>query len=264
MANFLKSKKGKNFLNFVYGIGASVVIFGAWMKILHLPGANLFLTIGLLTEVIIFAISAFDFPDAGYDWTLVYPELAAGSSLDSKRKGLKSASQQLDQMLQKAKMGPELIDSLQKGFTNLNDNVSRMADLSDASVATKEYSSNVKAAAQSVGQLGEAASSAVESVTGMTVNNELTQQYHVQVQNLVKNLSSLNANYELEQQNTNDHLQAMNKFYGSMHESLEALSASTESAKQYRDEIAILSKNLNSLNAIYGNMLTAMNPQARV
>ena len=43
-------------LNTCYSFGAAVVIYGAWCKILHKPAANLFLTLGLLTEVTIFVI----------------------------------------------------------------------------------------------------------------------------------------------------------------------------------------------------------------
>ena len=62
-----------------YGLGASVVIIGALFKILHwefgpLTG-GLLLAIGLITEALIFAISAFEPVDDEYDWSLVYPEL---------------------------------------------------------------------------------------------------------------------------------------------------------------------------------------------
>ena len=264
MANFLKTKRGKNLLNMVYGFGASIVMIGAWAKLLHLPGANTALTIGLLTEAVIFAITAFDFPDPGYDWTLVHPELAGGQNLDSKKKKVRSASQQLDEMLAKAKMGPELIDSLQHGFSRLNDNVSHMADLSGATMATEEYAVNVKNAASTVGQLGDAAGRALEGMSGLAADGDLAQQYHVQVQSLVKNLSALNANYELEQETAAGHLSAMNKFYDNLSASAGALSASVDDANKYKDEIGKLQRNLTALNAVYGNMLTAMNPKVNV
>ena len=76
MANFLASKKGKRLMGMVYGLGAAVVIVGSLFKILHWPGANEMLTVGLLTEAVIFAISAFEKPHEDPDWSLVYPELA--------------------------------------------------------------------------------------------------------------------------------------------------------------------------------------------
>ena len=256
MAGFLKTKRGKNTLNFFYGIGASIVILGAWMKLLHLPGANTALTIGLLTECVIFALTAFDFPDPSYDWSLVYPELAGGDSLSDKRSKVRSASQQLDQMLEKAKMGPELIDGLKTGFERLNSNVQGLADLSDASSVTDEYSVKVKAAADSVGSLSEAASRAVSSVQGLAVDDELSSSYHSQIQSLVSNLSALNDAYAREQ----EHSGTMHRFYESLAASADALSSSVDDARRYKDEMARLQQNLASLNNIYGNMLSAMAP----
>ena len=45
-------------MNFIYGMGAAVVIVGALFKLQHWPGANAMLIIGLGTEALIFAISA--------------------------------------------------------------------------------------------------------------------------------------------------------------------------------------------------------------
>ena len=78
MAN--SSKSSKKIINMVYGLGASVVILGALFKILHweLPlgsiklGGGTLLAIGLITEAIIFAISAFEPVDTGYRLVSVY------------------------------------------------------------------------------------------------------------------------------------------------------------------------------------------------
>lgn len=60
---FLSSRAGKRFFNIFYSWGASVVIIGALFKILHLPGANVALMIGMITEAIVFFISGFDTSD---------------------------------------------------------------------------------------------------------------------------------------------------------------------------------------------------------
>lgn len=60
---FLSSDKGARFFNFAYSIGAAIVIWGALFKILHLPGGNLLLAIGMGTEVLMFILNAFDRPD---------------------------------------------------------------------------------------------------------------------------------------------------------------------------------------------------------
>ncbi len=256
MANLFKSKRGKILLNGAYSVGAAVVIIGALFKIRHLPGADLMLTIGLVTEAVIFVISAFEPPHEDTDWALVYPELAGGQSKD--KKDSRSITQQLDSMLEKAKVGPELIENLGKGFSSLNDNVSKMGKLSDATVATEEYSKNVKLAATSVGEFNKAATTATGSINQMSNVGDVSKQYHEQVQILTKNLSSLNTIYELELQDSNNHLKAMNKFNMNLTEALGALSEATDDSKKFRDEIGKLSNNLASLNNVYGNMLTAM------
>lgn len=257
MANFLSSKKGKKILGAFYALGAAVVIIGAWAKILHLAIADIMLTVGLLTEAAIFIISAFEPVHEEYNWSLVYPELAGGAAKDKKAPG-KTATQQLDEMMEKAKIGPDLIQSLTNGFTSLNKNVSEMSKLTDAAVATDEYAKNVKVASTSVSTFGKNALEAANAVGGMSLASNEAKQYHEQVQSLVKNMSSLNAIYELELQDSNNHLKSMNKFYGNISNALQSLADATEDSKRYKDEMAKLSKNLTALNAIYGNMLSAM------
>ncbi|MEJ2114406.1 MAG: gliding motility protein GldL [Flavobacteriaceae bacterium] len=79
-----QSRASKKFMNMAYGLGASIVIVGALFKIIHFEigplTGNVMLTIGLVTEAIIFAISAFEPVDDDLDWSLVYPELAGAES----------------------------------------------------------------------------------------------------------------------------------------------------------------------------------------
>ena len=111
----------------VYGIGAAVVIIGALFKILHFNGADEMLMIGLSVEAAIFFLSAFEPAHAEVDWSKVYPELSEdyeAPSVSAPRVSNKtgaSLTQQLDASLEKAKIGPELLDSLGKGLTNLAD-----------------------------------------------------------------------------------------------------------------------------------------------
>ncbi len=74
----------KQKMNFAYGMGAAVVIIGALFKITHAElgplNGNVLLTIGLVVEAGIFALSAFEPVENDLDWTLVYPELANGEA----------------------------------------------------------------------------------------------------------------------------------------------------------------------------------------
>jgi gliding motility-associated protein GldL len=87
---------------------------------------------------------------------------------------------------------------------------------------------------------------------------EGTRQFHEQVNTLTKNLGSLNTIYELELQDTNNHLKAMNSFYSNLVQASATMEGSVSDAKKKQEQIALLAKNLGNLNNVYGNMLAAM------
>lgn len=251
----------------VYGIGAAVVIMGAMFKILHLPGASAMLGIGLTTEAIIFFISAFEPPHKELDWTKVYPELSedyAGAPAKPRiaQKGGApagdSTSQKLDHMLEKAKIGPELVESLGKGMTNLANNVKSMGGLSDASVATEEYAKNVKSASNSLTSMNKSYSEAMGAMSEMATATKDTKEYHDQVKNVTKNLGALNAVYEMELQDANSHVKAMQRFYGNVSGVMESMEKAGKESAEFSSQLKKLTGNLSSLNNIYGSMLTAM------
>ena len=265
MANFLASKKGKRFMGMVYGLGAAVVIVGALFKILHWPGANEMLTVGLLTEAVIFAISAFEKPHEDPDWSLVYPELAGmhddedGHNKKALASNKDGVSQQLDKMLEEAKVGPELIASLGNSLKTLGDNTSKLADITDASVATNEYVSSIKKASQSVDDLSDSYNKASESLTGLSMTNQDGATYGEQLQRVSKNLSELNSIYELQLRGASQHSEATAKLYTGIESLMSNLHESVADTKKYKEEMSQLTSNLTSLNTVYGNMLTAMN-----
>lgn len=79
---FLSGEKGQRFFNFAYSIGAAIVIWGALFKILHLPGGNMLLSIGMGTEVLMFVLTAFDRPPREYHWEEVFPVLSSKNPED--------------------------------------------------------------------------------------------------------------------------------------------------------------------------------------
>ncbi len=244
----------------VYGIGAAIVIIGALFKILHLKFANELLIVGLTTEALIFFLSAFEKPHEEYDWSLVYPELAGmdAHSKQAKPANNGSVTQQLDKMLEDAKIGPELIESLGSGLRTFGDKVSTISNVTDAATSSNEFASKLKLATKSVDELTAAYSQASNSLSEVAATSSDSKMYHEQVQTLAKNLSSLNAMYELELQDSNNHLKTLNKFYGNVAETMQNFSDSLNDARAFKDEVGKLSKNLASLNAVYGNMLSAM------
>ena len=225
------TKGGKRIMNYAYSWGAAVVILGALFKINHFPYAKEMLILGMGTEVLIFIISGFE-PQSDvhpeYEWERVYPELAEGAA--PVKKGEKPLTQQLDKMLSDAKVGPDLINSLGKGFSSLGESVAKMNDLTDATVAANDFSKNAKNASGQINSFAQAAATATTAVNAIGAGAENTKIYHEQVQGMVKNLSQLNAIYELELQDSNNHLKAMNKFFGNLNAAASALSETATDA----------------------------------
>ena len=251
------------FMPFVYGIGASIVIIGAMFKIMHWKGADVMLIIGLSTEAVIFALSAFQPTHVDPDWTRVYPELADDykGTLPERRQKESSGNgltAKLDDMLANAKIGPELINSLGQGLRGLTDTTAKLSNLTDASVATTEYAMNVRAASTSITDLNKSYATTISAMAEMANATKDAKAYHEQVQNVTKNLGALNAVYELEYQDANKHLKTMNSFYGNLSTAMQNMTDASKDTEQFKGELSRLTTNLTSLNKVYGSMLTAM------
>lgn len=253
----------KRYLHLASCFGAAIVIVGALFKIMHWPGASAALIGGLGTEAILFILFGIDIPHEEYDWTLAYPELAGmGGHHEEEEESHDSSlpvSQQLDNMLTEAKIGPELIESLGTGMRSLSETASKIGDITNASVATNEYVNNVKTASTNVAHLADTYSKAASSISSLAESNDAGYSIGESLNKVSKNLSALNATYELQLQGSQDHLAATNKFYDGLAELMKNLHDSVEDTRKYRQEMSNLSDNLTALNTIYGNMLGAMN-----
>jgi gliding motility-associated protein GldL len=284
ISELVQSSGWKNFMAKLYGLGASVVIVGALFKIQHWNGAGTMLTVGLLTEAVIFFFSAFEPLHEELDWTLVYPELAGMTDPDE-IENIKEAGKQgrttlerFEDLAQNANIGPEAFKRLGDSLIKLNTVSSNLSDVSEATLATSQYANNMKSAASSIGNfsgtIAQSANTLQDSIQSLSSsysslsNNvkgdlgsitEGTKNYNLQVESLNKNLSALNAVYELQLRDSNNHLKETQTIYGGMNSLLQNLKQSAEETEKYRTEVSQLSKNLSSLNSIYGNMLAAMN-----
>ena len=251
--------------------GASVVIIGLLFKIQHWPYGGTFISAGLITEAALFFLLGFmrDKEEDHIDWTRVYPELSEDIKGELPKTsqlgggGGVSSTAALDKMLADAKIGPELITSLGDGLRTFGDKVASISTVADAGMATTEFSSKVKSASASYDKLSSAFDQASANLAEMANSNVDSKAYHEQVNNLAKNLSALNAVYELELQDSSAHLKSMNKFYHNMASTMQNFNESLDDSQQFKTEVARLAKNLGSLNSIYGNMLSAMS-QPRV
>ncbi len=254
----MQGKKWKNFMAKLYGWGASIVIIGALFKIQHWPGAGIMLTVGLGTEAVIFFFSAFEKPHEDPDWSLVYPELAGLPGGDGGDGPKLSPSQELDNLLEDAKIGPDLIESLGTNLRSLGDNVSKMSDITDASVATEEYVGNVRRASESAGNLSDVYSKAASSVESLVVESQEVDM-NAEMSKMAQNITQLNSQYSRQLEGTSQFLESSDGLYAGMSELMNTLNDSVEDAKKYKAEVSQLADNISSLNTVYGNMLSAMN-----
>lgn len=233
-------------LNFFVCIAASVVIIGALFKLQHWRGADIALILGLSVEALIFFVYAF-VPDASAPHAEGAVAVAGSPAVAG-----------LDKMLQEADITPANLQRLSENFQKLGTTVDKMRDISDVVAATGDYTQKTREAASAIGNVATAYTTAAAAVSSFNSASESTKDFHVQMQGMTKNLASLNAIYELELQDTNNHLKAMNSFYSNLQNASSAMSGSIEDARKTQEQITLLAKNLSNLNSIYGNMLSAM------
>jgi len=263
----------------LYGWGASVVIVGALFKIQHYPGAGVMLMIGLGTEALIFFFSAFEPPHVEPDWSLVYPELAGmyheADGVDQK----KSITEELDRMLEEAKIGPELIASLGAGLTKLTETTSKMSDVSDATVASAEFVQNIKGASKSAGELTD---SYKKTADALNKDAYASEEYVSNIKNASQSANVLAGAYnqaadvikadlgasqdyvnsiKSATKSANELAVQYSKSADSLTKSAEAIDFSAVDGKSYGEQIQRMSANLGALNSVYELQLKGTDAQ---
>ena len=248
------SKSTDRIVNIIVCMGAAIVIFGAWQKITHQPLADFFLTAGLITEAIIFVVYAFLPPPGGEMHAIAeaLPKLAGNANAGN------PALAKMDKMMQEAEINPANLTRLSEGFKKLGAQVEKISDVSDVVKSTTDFAAKTKETTVALDSMKTAYQGATATLGHFNAAAEGTKHYHEQVQVLTKNLGSLNAIYELELQDTNNHLKAMNNFYGHLTVASQTMQNSVDDAKKAHEQISKLAGNLSNLNTIYGNMLSAM------
>ncbi len=298
---FVHSKTFKNMMSKLYGIGASVVLLGALFKIQHYPGADVMLIVGLGTEAFIFFMSAFEPIHSEPDWSLVYPELAGLERMDEEekedRRALKAASADmsapaggpttqnitlsgnLDKLLEEANIGPELIENLGQGLRNLSENTQKLADMSNAAVATNNYIQSMETASKSIIELSESYKSTAEY---MKHDLSLNEEYANSLQSAVKSVSEISESYQKTAETAKDNLNATKEYtdslkgitgftnqlaevYANSAESMtktaDSLQKSSVGGQQFSNQLQETVENLSALNAVYELQLQSSNEQ---
>ncbi len=204
--------------------------------------------------------------------------------------------ERIENLLGEANLNEDTLKNIGSGLQKLNVAASGIAEISGATAATREFLKNIQDAAGSVGSMNETYSATTQSIkdsasslataylssaeqvskSGSEVagsyqkiadtlkgEHELISQsgqvHEQHLEALNKNLSALNAVYELQVKEGSDHLKGTQKVYSGIEEMITKLKDSIDETSRYKEEVVKLRDNLSSLNNIYGNMLSAMN-----
>ena len=238
ITDIVQSSGWKNFMAKLYGIGASVVIIGALFKIRHLKGADLFLTLGLVTEAIIFFFSAFEPLHEELDWTLVYPELAGMSDPDDiehfkeHQFGEGRPLEKIETLLGDTNINEDSIRKLGEGLTKLSQAANSLADLANATAATQEFIGNMQGATDSISTLNQVYSSSTESIKDSATS--LANSYIQSADVISKSGNDVAASYAEIAETVRNENQAI-----------------AQGGKTYEDHIEAMNKNLAALNTVY-------------
>lgn len=263
----LRSKGYRVAMKYLYAWGASVVIIGALFKILHLPGANEMLIVGLGTEAAVFFVSGLEpLPEEEHhwDWSKVFPQLKDEEEAEPVEVplGLGGGGPLMPGLspksLQESSLTPDLLEQLASSIEGLRVSVTGLADITDATIATNEFAEKVREASVRVEQLSQSYAVTADAMSKIAASFGDIQSYQAQIKTLSHTIAQLNAVYENELQEMQKHIAAIGRFYGGLGRVLSNMEATAADAEQLRQELVGLNNSLRSLNAIYGGMLSGI------
>ncbi len=263
---FLSGESGQRFFNFAYSIGAAIVIWGALFKILHLPGGNTLLSIGMGTEVLMFILTAFDRPPREYNWEEVFPVLdsknpedrpdfASGEGITIVGGGAASAGTSVaSQPLSVSSPAMDLREALANGDLN---GVSEQYMTQMAGIT--EQMSRLHATTEALNNVSE---TLLESYRAITENSEnitaSSTGYVEQMQNLNRNISGLNTIYEIQLKSVSSQLDAIDRVNRGIKDICAMYENTAGASRRYCEESEKMGQYMAQLNQIYAKMLHAM------
>jgi gliding motility-associated protein GldL len=267
-----QSKSYKTFMAYVYGIGASVVMIGAYFKLTHIPGADIMLGVGLGVEAIIFFLSAFEPVHLDYKWDNVFVELEDEWDGESRTKfGATNAgsgavsnmeNKILDEMFSKMNVSEDTFKKISKGLDKLAENAANIADVSGAMAATNNYAATLEKATKAVTELSTSYTKANEKIASTLGQLDFSALDSSVIKKIATSMQSLNSIYELQLQSSEQTAEVNKKLNQSMNKYLESMNATSENAAQFNQQMSQLSSRISALNNVYGGMLSAMNIKA--
>ena len=284
---FISSEQGQRFFNFAYSIGAAIVIWGALFKILHLPGGNALLSIGMGTEVLMFILTAFDRPPKEYKWEQVFPVLetekeedrpdfeSGGGVVIGNAGGAILPEVSASQARRAARI-PDNIDLSEDDTRSLSESIAKMAAASDQlarmaelTSATQQYLDQIASISAEMQHLRETTASLntvsdvlLDSYRAITENSEnitrSSKGYVDQMQDLNRNIGGLNTIYEIQLKSISSQLDSIDRVNRGIKDIRDMYEKSAGQSARYCEETEKMARYMQQLNAVYEKMITAM------
>lgn len=256
---FISSEKGQRFFNFAYSIGAAIVIWGALFKILHLPGGNFLLSLGMGTEVLMFMLTAFDRPPREYKWENVFPVFETGDPDD--RPDFASGTGVV--------MGGGVQAPANIQAPVLSQNASPGEIMDTVSDATRLYlaqitdmTNELRRLQATTASLNEVSDVLLQSYKAITDNSQQitasSTGYVEQMQALNRNISGLNTIYEIQLKGVSSQLDAIDRVNTGLKDIRDMWVRSSTQSARYCEETEKMARYMQQLNSVYEKMITAM------
>ncbi|MDE6166087.1 MAG: gliding motility protein GldL [Muribaculaceae bacterium] len=264
---FLSGESGQRFFNFAYSIGAAVVILGALFKLLHLPGGNLLLIIGMGTEVVMFILTAFDRPAKQYHWEEVFPVLDTHNADDRPELGGGAMGGVVIAGGSAADHGGHVAAGVPSAAVIAADQPLSLN--ASAKEATEHYVAQIAALSEQMGELRKSTEALnkvtavlLESYNAITENSDRitasSQGYVEEMTSLNRNVAGLNTIYEIQLKSVSSQLDSIDRVNSGIKDIRDMYERSADTSRQYCEETERMAVYMKQLNAIYAQMIQAM------
>lgn len=262
---FLSGESGQRFFNFAYSIGAAIVIWGALFKILHLPGGNTLLSIGMGTEVLMFILTAFDRPPREYNWEQVFPVLSTNDPED--RPDLKGVGEQgmaVNGVVTATGSGTAAAQHQATATpvapVTAGDSIASVSDRYAQQMT--DIATQMDQLRQTTEKLNNVSQVLLDSYKAITDNSEnLTAGstgYVEQMQALNRNISGLNTIYEIQLRSVSSQLDAIDGVNQGIRDICAMYESTAEQSRKFCKESEQMTLYMQQLNQVYAKMLQAM------
>lgn len=265
---FLSGEKGQRFFNFAYSIGAAIVIWGALFKILHLPGGNMLLSIGMGTEVLMFVLTAFDRPPREYHWEEVFPVLSSKNPEDRPDFNGDGGVKIVGGGVVSGQMEATIGGQIPVGAGGQRPAVTEVL-IPDDATPSERYAAQMTALSEQMDQLRKTTESLnhvsevlLESYRAITENSEnITRSssgYVEEMQSLNRNIAGLNTIYEIQLKSVSSQLDSIDRVNKGIKDIRDMYEKSSAMSERYCEETEKMARYMQQLNQVYEKMLNAM------